>query len=618
MDVLEAIRNGSATIVIFDDLFAGPGSLAHIPAQSRNALFDRLEDDGVAKAALQAALGVESDDDRELVELATLRARELWLLYDQDPDKNDFLSPLFESLSAERAEIHRLNSLVEHLEREFGRRPQTFSSLADGRPALKDCAIAFVDVYMGNVQTITQVLELHKGFSEEYRSGYCHEDGVWPKLVVLMSTRLPEAAYLRSFREGAGIRSAFFRPIDKYKLTPAAVDSMLVSWRKNYGAAASLDRYLTELSDIVRKSADQVVAELDRLEIHDLAMLDAARLVAEGEPLHSYASWLTSEALAARARQNAADAVERSPVRAEGGPVDTRLVQGSVLFDLFAEITSTPNQSGGHPQFGEIFAPRAGLGKQSQTVFIAVSSACDLVRCPADYEVLLLQGTMAPAGRSAAELLQLEGLFGQTKHLMRYRHEDEEKWGLISWNVGALLTRPARLLADKSEFVRLGRMSELFAHEVKHFAMSHASRIGLPVVPTVVRAASVRVKGQFNFGRDEAPLVIDEIAPDALEVPALITKGRLASGASPAQIIQFTAQFREWFLEQVVPKLKAASNPGRTEALVASLKAWNDWRVSLDKGKGKPDGVDLTVRLIEQEPPGVQKLEIWVAGTDTQ
>lgn len=613
MNVLEAIKSGSATIVVIDDLFAGPG-LANIVAEDRNALFDRLEQDERAKEALKLALGVDIDDERELVEVATQQVRKLWELYDQDPCSNEFLSPLFESYSAERAEIHLLKDLAKHLDSNFGR-TQVFSSLADGRQALKECAIAFVDMYMGDSRQ--DVLDLHRQFFDEYRSGYHYANGVWPKLIVLMSTVLPAEAHLRSFREGAGIRSAFFRPIDKYKLTTDSVNSMLIRWQKDYGAAASLDRYLTQLSSIVRKSADQVVAELERLEVHDLAMLDAACLVAEGESLHSYASWLTSEALAARARQNAAEAAATSPARAEGGPVDTRLVQGSVLFDLFAEITSAPQHSGGHPQFGEIFARQAGLGQSPQTVFIVISAACDLVRCRPDFEVLLLQGTMVPAGRSAAELFELEGLFGQKKHLMRYHDQGEEKWGLITWKVGALLTREAGQLANESEFMRLGRMSEVFAHEVKHLAMSNASRIGLPVVPTVVRPASVRVLGHFKFGRD-SELNIDETAPESLEVPALVTKGRLVSGGSPAQIIQFTAHFREWFLENIVPRLDAASN-SKTDTLVASLKSWNDWRVSLHKGTGKPEGVDLTVRLIKKEnpPDTIRNLEIWVAGVET-
>lgn len=603
MDLLNAIRTGTALIVVVDDLFAGP-DLTHIPAASKHALLDAIEGEPSSKAALQAALTTDDDNDQALVETAVSRANELWAIYSGAPDANLYLQSLFDTFEAERAEIVRLNQLVGILADLFGQQPKTFPSLEDAREELARCAVAFVDIFMGGAQEIRDVLNLHARYKEQYGGQFIHEEATWPKLVVLMSTRMPGEDQLRSFRQGSGIRTAFFKSMHKRQIAREEIERILTAWSVKYAAAAGLNKYLNELSEIVAASADRVIQDIGEIELHDLAVLDAVRLLADGSSLHAYVSWLTSELLASRARVGAADRASAAPTRAASGAVDTQLVKESVLFDLFADVTHTPAETGGHPQFGEILAIQSEIDAEKVPVFVALSPACDLARCSADYEVLLLKGEMHMSGRTAAELLQLGAVFGKGKHLLKYRVGDEGRQGIIMWDTKkGLVTRPAGDLANEDHYVRIGRMAELFAYEVKEMAISQISRVGLPVTPSVQRAGSVQVRGKFPLGQNIPPLEFDQAAPAQPIVCALITMGRVGDDGSEAEVVMLTEQFRVWFNETILPKLSEKAGNTRIDTLLERVANWTDWSVQLDnKKKGKPDFEDFVVRVVDAAP----------------
>lgn len=615
MDVLAAIRAGTASVVVIDDLFAGP-DLTRIPAANKHELADRIEANAEEKAAIQALLKSDGvDDETQLAELAAAQAVVLWGKYTQDPAAHPYLQPLFASFEAERAEIVRLRQLVGILTDAFGRAPHTFASLQESKEELSRCAIAFVDLFFGT-RTIEQILELHAQYQAQYREEFPHADEAWPKLIVLMSTRMPGNEQLRSFRKGAGIRTAFFRLLPKNQIEAGQIDRILKSWALKYAAAAALNRYLNQLTAIVRDSAEWVVHELDQVEVHDLAVLDAARLLSDNASLHSYVSWLTSELLAARTRTNAARAIN-APARAIDGAVDPMLVRESVLFDLFAAVTSMPAEKDGLPQFGEIIARVSDINASSVSVLIAISPACDLTRCKSDYEVLLLKGVMRSAGGTTAELLQTGAVFGKGKHLLKFMVGDVERQGVIEWDTKqGLTTRPAGDLSDAAIYVRVGRMAELFAYEVKELAISHLSRIGLPVAPSIQRAASVRVRARFDVRPGVPKLEFDETAPGEPTVCALVTMGRLGEGGSEAELVLLTEPFRLWFVESVMPRLQQGAGNTRVDTLIKNLSEWGEWSVQMNENSGKPGFESLTVKFVGETPdPGIKYLEILVSRT---
>lgn len=615
MDLLDVIRAGGASVIVVDNLFSGP-DLTRVSAESRNDFLDALEDDQTTRNALRDALSVDQEDPRELLDAAIKNIQPLWEHYVADRTANHFLFPLFSIVEAANAEILRLHELVEHLTNFFGRAPETYASLGAARDALSRCAIAFVDLFIDDAMELSEILDLHADHRDIYQHGFDHEHGAWPKLVVLISTRLPAEAHLRSFREGAGVRTAFFKTLPKPEISLDRVADLLNPWAAKYANAASLHKYLDELSAAVTESADLVKRDLDQIEVHDLAVLDAGRLFVEGSTLHGYVGWLTSELLAARTRMATAKRAAKAPIRAYDGALDTVLLKESVLFDLFADVASSPNESGGHPQFGEILADSDTLDGTEIPVFVAMSPACDLARCEADFEVLLLRGKMKPLGHSAAELLQAGTGFGKGKHFLKYMRREVLHKGAIKWDTKTgLITRPARDLADPAAFVRLGRMTELFAYELKDLAISQVSRVGLPVAPSVQRAGSVVVRGNFPLGQGVDPLVFHAEAPGAPTICALITSGRLSADEGESGLVMFTDAFRSWFAEQILPQLaeQAAANI-KVNAVLTGINHWSAWVLRFDvNGKTKAPFADFSVKVLPGQPTDVARgLEIAV------
>jgi len=614
MDLLSVVRAGEATVIVVDNLFADP-DLSGISAESRNAFLDILEEDAEAKRSLQAALAVETEDPRELLELALESAGTLWGQYSKDRSSNLYLFPLFSSIDADYAQVLRLNELVEHLTTFFGRPPKTYSSLDDARDALSHCAIAFVDLFIDDVMQLPEMLALHAQHRDSYQHGFDHQQASWPKLVILISTRIPGEVHLQSFREGAGVRSAFFKALPKPEISYARIEGLLCPWAEKYANAAQLHVYLGQLTAAVSESAERVIKDLNQIEVHDLAVLDAARLLVEGSSLHSYVGWLTSELIASRTRLATAQRAAQAPDRAYDGALDTVLLKESVLFDLFADVASSPPESDGHPQFGEILVPSDALEGNEVPVYVAMSPACDLARCPADFEVLLLRGTMKPLGRSAAELLQAGTVFGKGKHFLKYTVGGEERRGVIKWETKTgLITRPAGTLAKVLDYVRLGRMTELFAYELKDIAISQVSRVGLPVAPSVQRAGKVIVRGNFALGREEEPLNFSVEAPGEPSICALLTAGRLAKDDSESGVLMFTDEFRSWFSAYIPPQLARGAGNAKIQALNTCLERWSDWVLQFDsKGKIKAPFNDFTIKVLTELPTEAARgLEILV------
>ena len=615
MDLLATIKAGAASVIIVDNLFAGP-DLTRISAESRNDFLEALEESAEVREALRGALGIDLEDPRGLLEAALVNARILWDQYAVDRSANHYLFPLLGLIAAENAEVFRLKELIGHLEDFFGHAPETFVSLDDARDALGRCAIAFVDLFINDAMNLAEILDLHKGHRESYKHGFGHDQQVWPKLVVLISTRLPDEDHLRSFREGAGLRSAFFKPLPKNQISKEGIDRLLMPWSAKYANAALLHRYLDQISDAVEESASSVRRDLDQIEVHDLAVLDASRLLVEGTTLHSYVGWLTSELLAARTRSAAADRTATAPLRAFDGALDTVLLKESVLFDLFADVASSPAESDGRPQFGEILTAAENIRLAEIPVLVAMSPACDLARCAPDYEVLLLRGKMKPLGRNATELLQAGAVFGKGKHFLKYELDGAPHQGAIQWDwKTGLITRPAQVLGDAAAFIRLGRMTELFAYELKDLALSHVSRVGLPITPYVQRAGSVVVRANFALGKGVDPLDLILQAPDAPMICALVTRGRLNEDSSESGVIMLTDAFRAWFAQTVVPRLAASANQStKLEAVLQNIAAWSEWALHFDSnGKTGAPFADFSVKVRAELPSEQAKgLEILV------
>ena len=187
MDIIEAIKGSADSLVVIDDALAPP-NFALISAEALTAQFRSLDANADHCKILAAQLGLQEDaTPADLMEAVGRDASSLWPQY-LDGTAKIPLDPLFEEFKLKHAASKfKEQLLVEFLERQFGVRPKVFSSLADAKDALKCCVVAFVDFYIGDVNSEDDAIEAHSQFREELASRFEFEGAPWPKLVFLIS-----------------------------------------------------------------------------------------------------------------------------------------------------------------------------------------------------------------------------------------------------------------------------------------------------------------------------------------------------------------------------------------------------------------------------------------------
>ncbi|HDX0901924.1 TPA: hypothetical protein RNS95_004325 [Stenotrophomonas maltophilia] len=611
MDLLNFVKDSGAPVVIVDDLLAAPKITirADVKAQWRA----ELRDDG-NRVSVARILGLADDaSSGEVFAESVDRANELWERYSANMDEHSVLTPLLSAAISQNAPAKRAHDLIAQL-KQLGLDPKEYSSLEDASEDLARCCIAFIDLYLDPLKQndLEDMVATHERYRIQYRQMFEANGTRWPKLIVLMSSNLPEDDKLRRFRSLTGIRSAFFKGLRKSDIDSATVSGLLSSWGERYAQTASMGRYLDEVSGLVATAADRVLSDINRLEVHDLAVLDMARLMADEANLHSYLGWLVSEQMAAKARNLFAERSASAPARATSGSVDPRLVDNSALFDLFAEIAVTPiDRNSARPEFGEILA-RANVARDSTfEVLVAISPACDLARCTADFEVLLMRGLLRPSSRDTATLLKQGATYGKGNSFVTYEDGGETRQGLVEWQKDAILTRPAGELNDPAQFVRLARLSEIFAHEVKDYLLSNLSRVGLPVSPNIQEVASVEVNLSLPVGAGVPPVTLREVAPHA-EVAAMVSRGRLPGENDEGEIVMLTAYFREWLLGRLRQVLAPHASNAKAKKILEALEAWDVWTVAFSNGK-IPDCNDVAIKRGTMPEKSATGLQIYVS-----
>lgn len=611
MDLLNFVKDSGAPIVIVDDLLAAPqiAIRADVKAQWRAELREQGNRISVARI-----LGLADDTPHGSVFNESVnRAGELWALYNSNIDEYSVLTPLLSAAISQSAPAKRAHDLIAQL-KDLGLEPKQYSSLEDASEDLARCCIAFIDLYLDPTKQndLDGMVATHEKYRHQYREMFEARGQRWPKLIVLMSSNLPEEDRLRGFRSLTGIRSAFFKGLRKSDIDSSTVRGLLSSWGERYSQTADMGRYLDEVSSLVTTAADRVVSDIDRLEVHDLAVLDMARLMADEANLHSYLGWLVSEQMAAKARNLFAERSAHAPARATSGAVDPRLVDTSALFDLFAEIAVTPiDRTSSRPEFGEILA-RANASRDSAfEVFVAISPACDLARCSADFEVLLMRGELRPSSRDTATLLKQGATYGKGNSFVTYQDEGGTRQGLVEWRKDAILTRPAGELNDPARFIRLARLSEIFAHEVKDYLLSNLSRVGLPVSPNIQEVAGVEVNLSLPIGEGLPSVTLREAAPHS-DVAAMISKGRLQGEESEGEIVMLTAYFREWLLGRLRPLLTPHLSNAKAKKILEALEGWDVWTVAFSNGK-VPNCNDVVIKRGVMPDRSATGLQIYVS-----
>jgi len=570
MELSQAISGMDNSLVVVDDSLALP-NFRGISDVALTALYNALDENESLLREMTAILGAEGAvSAAEAVSLAEEKALELWA-YFSEGRYTDLLSPLFEELMSDyRSKRHRVDALISIVAGFFGVQPTTFSSLEDARGALASCAIAFVDYYAGDVETASEATDLHVSVRDVLCAKFSYKNLRWPKIVFLISSKLPSPAGLAIFRDRTGIKSAFFVPMDKKDIEQGFVQRVLDRCIRQYPTAVQLNNYLDSVHDAIQHASEAINTEISRLELHDLSVLKSLRLDAESESVQSYLTWLVSEALAAKVRTAPNLGKSLIPRQEVYVPLDGKLLPKSVLFELYSEIAAAPipdEEEVGSLVIGDVFEVKGGASQEHSLVLV-ISPACDLVRCSIDYEVMCVRGILQDTSSDLSELLGKTYSFGKGKLVLKHLREGGIVYSKISWDKSRVCTIRRAEFNDREGYVRLARLSEVFAQEIKEIALSHMARVGTPIDPSFSVALKAFVRCKFSVARDvpDVEFQVDLASEDF--VSAILAMGREAK--NDAEIVDsppleqtalFSAQFQDFLLDLLMEKREQLPQP---------------------------------------------------------
>lgn len=618
MDIADAIKAQDDAIVVVDDEFL-PANLSTIGAEAYTAMFQSIAENDAQLEQFKLALGSKEDNPAILMEkVLPGQLQRLWDAYDAGKEQ-ELLGPLLSDFAMRRrTNRSRVDSLVQILRAMYGVEPRTFGTLEEAKPYLAGCVLAFIDFYLSDVNSPEEAHAKHRLAKDELSAKFSYDAKAWPKLVILVSSALPNHRGLATFRSVTGIKSAFFQTLDKNNIQNAFVESTLKRCMEQYLAATKLNAYLEVVQASVMEVAKELNDEVSKLELHDLTTLKSLRLDAESESVQAYVTWLLSEAMAAKLRSSAPLQQPTLPAESDFAVLDGKLLPGSVLFELFSDIAIAPlptTEGPPHIAFGDVLEKiQAAGGDGVRRLVLAISPACDLVRCPIDYEVLCVHGTLLDSSPSLQELLSKAYQFGKGHLVLKHTEGGEQQFSRIKWEAKKFSTIPASQLQTATAFKRMARLSEIFTQEVKELVLSHVARVGTPIDPSFSIAVQALVRIKINVGPGQ-PAIEYASNSDAFDfVSGVLAMGREAStegdveseSKSLEKTVIFSRQFRLW-LQGELETLQAKHNHARLKALVDYFAVAENFRVALSGESFSALGGKLKIAYSANVPTGVAK-----------
>jgi len=602
MELGKEIRDLTAPMVIVDDMYRAP-ELLDVVSQKTVELLRVLKADREGAAAVRHLLGGKKLAAHHMVgRLSRGEGLErLWSAYEADREAYKFLDVVFHPIYVKRnKELKGLRVIEKFCFSLTGRKAITHATLEAAREDLRRCAIAFVDFRLKDESLPdSEFVDFHEAFRKDYQHPFTVGTRSWPKIMVLISSKLPRSTSLARFRQATGVRSAFFSTMKKGDVTEATLQKAFRRWSSTYPAAAELNSYLTATESAVEDIADSLMADIRRLEVHDLALLQVLRLAAEQETLQSYVTWLVAESMAARLRAHPTLGKVRLGTNAADAALDGKLLTDSVLFEMFADVASSTIPVDSHLALGDVFVVIDDDGKPPTKVAVAISPACDLLRCEPEYDVLCVRGELVDSGTDLQKLVDCSnGLFGKGHHVMRVPGKGKSRYMRITWDEkGGLHTVKAKELLGTGKYERRARLSESFAQEIKELALSHASRIGVPMDPAFAMRATVTVRmTSSKRDKDFEPiskmhdLTQEDFAPVVVSVQKVEGKdSREVTAAFTTHFVEWLENFLENFLklcgEWVPPEIARIRNYLAGEVLRVPVRDGHGGGISRADGK---------------------------------
>ncbi|WP_032114247.1 hypothetical protein, partial [Candidatus Paracaedibacter symbiosus] len=264
-----------------------------------------------------------------------------------------------------------------------------------------------------------------------------------------------------------------------------------------------------------------------------------------------------AESLASRLRRQVALQAPLLTERISNAPLDGKMMPNSVLFEMFADVATSPAATESTISFGDVFSV-TGAGSEGDTDHwvVAISPACDLVRCEASYDVLCIRGQASKAASNLKSMMGFKNaLFGKGSHVMRYQGKRGAlKYAHVHWDhtQGLHSIKASELTAGKT-YQRIARLSDAFAQEIKELALSHASRVGIPVDPAFAIAATANVRMRLKRPVRDGEIIEHEqgLAGEDFTC-AVASRAKVIDGVRTKleTMLVLTPQFVSWLHEE--------------------------------------------------------------------
>lgn len=596
--------------VVIDDALGAPARGTVAP-QDKDAWADVIAEDAEAQSALRqlvyAGAGPELDQMLEELTGQSAKLDVLWTEHSKGHGKTVRLDVLFKSAILHRdSKLEKAQTVVDKLSELVGpENVHAFPSIEAASTALEGADVAFVDFYLSNSEEEGAAIERITNSAALLRR---------PKLLFFMSSRA-SLEVQKSVREKVGTRSAFFDVMRKTDIEPEFLAAKLKARQASYAGNKALESLIEDLVKSTKDALDEFAVECAELELHDLRMLDIARLEAEGESLGEYLTWLFSESVAAKARRLALPATSGKEIPKEAIGFTGQLNQGKVLFDQFSEIVfGPPVQSGKSLRFGELVRY-----KGTEKYLLVLTPACDLQRCEPTKPVLCVEGvgeTYVGSKAFAKEKLYGKQDDGRLCHLFTRVEGDKETSTMINWKQAQVVMHTVKDLASEG-FERLALMNELFAQEVKEDVLRALGRVGTQIDPPPSIAYHAKLRWKWN-GTDYR----ENDAPQQEFISAVLSYSvqKEGQGRRKTPTVVLSDEFRLWTRARVEADPPKGEPPhgGMPKKLRNALDA-------LLSAKHLPVGAqftyklnDLTVRVHEANEPTPEttaflQIDLWPA-----
>lgn len=312
-------------------------------------------------------------------------------------------------------------------------------------------------------------------------------------LIVLVSSR-PFVAkdHAESFRKAVGLHGGYFHFIRKFSVLQE-LGPRIDGFTAEVEELESYRRVHAALREALQAACASLTADIDSMELQDLAALHVGHLIHEGEPLSDYVGWMLGQALTVKLQEDVAfaDASGRLP------PENHRVLLGHLeptqgIPKLFCEASTVRTASSlRHKEttgsrelrFGDIFVGKTGRKIDLSRFRLILSQTCDLLqRKITNGQVLCAEGHGTEVANTEAELMRatLRQLDNKGSSLIRL---DGGAYYQVEWAEVNLVTIEQTKLKREQGYRYIGRLNEIYALEVQHNALSKLGRIGVPVKP---------------------------------------------------------------------------------------------------------------------------------------